>query len=95
MIAGMEWIKYLAALLDYHVIGWRTHLKPLRPGAEPLIRPRTKDERRAYMAGYADAINSTDDHGLETARAFLHTMVETEAVIDIELAEVESVRREL
>lgn len=55
------------------------------PEAMPLLeahggglRPRTKSERRAYLAGYAMAINDVADHGLEKTRSFLRPFVEIE-----------------
>lgn len=42
------------------------------------IRPRTEGERKAYVQGWAAAINAVNDDGLEKARTYLQPMVEAE-----------------
>jgi len=41
-----------------------------------LIPPRTKDERRAYVSGYANAIIDIDKSGIDTARKWLREMLD-------------------
>lgn len=50
--------------------------------AEPArqIRPRTDDERRAYLTGYANAIEIVIEHGLREAQAHLRLLVEAEGI---------------
>lgn len=31
------WIKYWFAWIDYRIIGWRTHWRPLKPNEEPGV----------------------------------------------------------
>jgi hypothetical protein len=39
-----------------------------------LIPPRTKRERQAYVAGYANAVNDIDESGFAKARTWLSLM---------------------
>lgn len=48
------------------------------------VRPRTKEERVAYMSGYANAIRDVVERGVDGARRWLMEMVEIE---DPEMAE--------
>lgn len=45
---------------------------------DTTIKARTKEERVAWVAGFAEAINLVDDHGLESARTFLRLVVGAE-----------------
>lgn len=46
------------------------------------IRARTSEERRAYVTGFAAALNSVEQHGFTGARAFLRTIAEAEGMLD-------------
>lgn len=46
------------------------------------IRPRTDEERCAYIAGYAAAVNNVADHGLQFARDSLRLIVEVESTVN-------------
>ena len=46
------------------------------------IRPRTDEERQAYISGMAAAINMVDEHGIEFARQELRLLTSMEAELD-------------
>ena len=51
-----------------------------------VVKPRTKAERRAFIVGFADAINLIDRKGLR-ARKWLRDMAITEGMITQEDAD--------
>lgn len=45
------------------------------------IKPRTKTERAAYIAGYAAAIIDITDNGMDTAVTWLQEMAEMDGLV--------------
>jgi hypothetical protein len=45
------------------------------------IRPRSKQERAAYIAGYAAAIIDITDNGMDTAVTWLQEMAEMDGLV--------------
>lgn len=52
-----------------------------------VVKPRTKAERRAFITGFADAINLIDRKGLREARKWLRDMAINEGMITQEDAD--------
>lgn len=56
--------------------------------ADEALRPRTKDERRAWLAGYADAVLAVADGGFDYAVEQLRVLADAEVggeVVEIEV----------
>jgi hypothetical protein len=65
-------------------------LRPM-PGDrhEGPIRPRTKDERRALLVGYAMALEMVIESGVVAAQTWLKTMMEAEGIPTNERSTIE------
>jgi hypothetical protein len=50
----------------------------MRQSAPAPIRPRTEDERLAFVSGYAAAVNDIAKHGVKFGSDHVRLMVETE-----------------
>lgn len=59
-------------------MSWLFNLPRRRSKEEDAIRPRTKSERQAFSAGYAQAMIDINERGWKDARDFLKTIAESD-----------------
>ncbi len=75
-ITTLNWLKSMPFQDRAELTEWL-----LKPKEGDPIRPRTESELRAYINGMVEAILTTQDQGLESAKDELRILVEAEGYL--------------